>query len=843
MADVQSRPSHRTSRGGYHSSRGRSSYTSRGSAPSSRSNATALSDDISSEPATMSSSASVDDTIQSLKAQYSAGLELLSELFPDWSEEDLLYLLSETSGDVEIAVTRITEGHASQWGEVKKKSKERSKSKGPFTSSEYARPSGSASTRGRSRGGFESRGRGRSDRGRSRGGKPNGRAGHEYTEDSTPSLPTLAPETSISSWGEPASASDNATGGDLSSAWGDNPVTTNTSSWDTTATTIENEPLAVTRNGTNGWDTTSTVTETTNGWGSTASTAPATSDKPVTSVASAPKPTSSVIKPGTKMSWASIAKPTAEKSEPPKLQAAPAQEPAPAVPAASAWGDVPTADTSFSNNDFATSAEEPEWNTPAPPAPDDFADTAATAPLTYENVDKVINDAPPPPSSSLASNIDSSTAPSISTSSSTPAPSKLPPGLSAKNIPAGGRSPAYSRILNQDAPVVMPGSVQAQVERAGLQFGSLNLSDAPDEESFETPKEQLDTPSASQKATPTYQQPQDVQPVDTASLAQSAPSQVSAQGLSGFGQPAIQASRYAQPQQAPIQPQAQQKGFEPFSQSPYGAYPTQTHIPGFGGFPSDYQNPYGADPQRQGYNYYPYQQQAVTTAAAQDSLQRTASTTLEQLTPSSASTQPTRFGVGSEPSQTSPAPTASPGMSAQHNQYGIHPYYLSPAYTAYYMNNMNSYQGYYAHQQTQPQFNQQKSLYGQQQSPFYGDHYSRAQQLQQQQQQQVSQQSQPVQQSTQTPQQASVSSLGGIPDFLQRDDASKAAGGNVRPTSSAGQTPQQQPQQQPSQIPPQQQQQQQPIPQQQNMYGGFSGYAPYGMSQQARQGGWGGYGH
>ncbi|KAK9386829.1 hypothetical protein V1515DRAFT_536864 [Lipomyces mesembrius] len=850
MADVQSRPSHRTSRGGYHSSRGRSSYTSRGSATSSRSNPT--SENTFSDPTTMASSASVDDTIQKLKAQYLAGLESLSELFPDWSEEDLLYLLSETAGDVEIAVVRITEGHASQWGEVKKKTKERSKSKGPFASSEYSRSSGSVSTRGRSRGGFESRGRGRGDRGRSRGGNANGRVAHEVTEDSTPSLPTQALDTSNATWGEPATATDFASGGDSIVAWSGEPATATTSSWDTPAA-AEIEPPAVTRSNTNGWDSTATATETTNGWGAApAATAPSEWDKsaaskPVATVAPATtKPTSSVIKPGTKMSWASIAKPVAEsKPEPVKSKTAAAPESAPAE--SSGWGEVHVADASFSNNDFASSAsttEEPDWNMPLPAAPDDFAETTATAPLTHEHVDKVINDAPPPPSSSLASNIDSSSAMSLSNSSSTPAPSKLPPGLSAKNVPTGGRSPAYSRILNQDAPVVMPGSVQAQVERAGLQFGSLNLANAPEEENFETPKEQLEAP-VSHKTTPTYQQAPDAQSVDTASLVQPAPSQIPAQGLSGFGQPAIQANRYAQPQQAPIQSQAQQKGFEPFSQSPYGAYPTQTHIPGFGAFPSDYQNPYGADPQRQGYNYYPYQQQAVTTAAAHDSLQRTASSTLEQLTPSSTSTQPTRFGVGSEQSQTSPAPTASPGMSAQHNQYGIHPYYLSPAYTAYYMNNMNnmnSYQGYYGHQQTQPQFGQQKSLYGQQQSQFYGDHYSRAQQLQQQQQQQqVTQQQQPVQQSAQTPQQASVSSLGGIPDFLQqRDDASKAAGG-ARPASSAGHIPQQQqqPPHQQSQIPPQQQ----PIPQQQNMYGGFSGYAPYGMGQQGRQGGWGGYGH
>ncbi|KAK9454363.1 hypothetical protein V1511DRAFT_481015 [Dipodascopsis uninucleata] len=857
MADVQSRPSHRTSRGGSHSSRGRSSYSSRGPAPSRPAYIAEEAETVFESTTSLISTQNMDVNLQKLKSQYANGLQALSELFPDWSDEDLLYLLSETSGEVEAAVVRITEGSlASQWGEVKKKGKERSKSKGP---AENSRPATTATaTRGRARGHLESRGRGgRSERGRSRGGakvsgsrivteEPSSTDISKPAEESaTPTAVATPTPTSLAVNGEstheivngwntiaagkatstlasvstPASVPANA-GGELNSVWGSATDNTTAAITGTATTIVTNESTTTAK------DTTSTVSASasasSNAWDQTVSATP--NIVPTTTQASAliSTPKSSVIKPGAKMSWASIAKPAESKSE---------HKEVPVIPETNPESDVKTVEE-WKQTSFVT------------------ADASVPDPLTHENLDRVANDGPEPPASSLASNVDSSVPSSISTTSSSTYTStsvpKPPSAIPAKSVPTGGRSPAYPRMLHQDAPVVMPGSVQAQVERAGLQFGSLNLADSREEETFETSKEQISTP-ASQKVTPSYVPAQEN---DVASI----PTQAPVQGLSGFGGQ-NQASRYVQqqPQQAQQpQIQAQQKTFESFSQSPYGTYPTQTHIPGFGGFsmPNEFQ-PYGADPQRHAYqNYYGSPYQPAATTATQDGLQRTAvSTSLDQLTPSSTSTQPTRFGVGPEPSQSSPAPTTSPGISTQHNQYNIHPYYLTPAYTAYYMNNMsnmNNFQGYYGHQQTQPQFSQQKSMYGQQQSPFYGDHYTRSQQLQQLQQQQQlqnapqAQQAQQVQQQGQqggkqtSQQQQTVSSLGGIPDFLQRDEPSKSGG---RPSSSAGQQVTQQAQ--PTQIPPPQS-----IPQQQNMYGGFGGYPPYGMSQQAgRQGGWSGYGH
>lgn len=45
-----------------------------------------------------------------MKKKYADTLPMLKELFSDWSDEDLVFLLEDTDGDLEVAVGRITEG-------------------------------------------------------------------------------------------------------------------------------------------------------------------------------------------------------------------------------------------------------------------------------------------------------------------------------------------------------------------------------------------------------------------------------------------------------------------------------------------------------------------------------------------------------------------------------------------------------------------------------------------------------------------------------------------------------------------------------------------------------------
>jgi hypothetical protein len=60
--------------------------------------------------------------LRSLKHQQrSSSLNSLTELFPAWKEDDLLTVMDECQGDLDLAITRISEGHANQWGQVKSK--------------------------------------------------------------------------------------------------------------------------------------------------------------------------------------------------------------------------------------------------------------------------------------------------------------------------------------------------------------------------------------------------------------------------------------------------------------------------------------------------------------------------------------------------------------------------------------------------------------------------------------------------------------------------------------------------------------------------------------------------
>ena len=59
--------------------------------------------------------------IKSLRAQYRQSLPSLTELFPEWSHNDLLFVMDECQGDLDLAITRISEGYANQWGQVKSK--------------------------------------------------------------------------------------------------------------------------------------------------------------------------------------------------------------------------------------------------------------------------------------------------------------------------------------------------------------------------------------------------------------------------------------------------------------------------------------------------------------------------------------------------------------------------------------------------------------------------------------------------------------------------------------------------------------------------------------------------
>lgn len=100
MSDTQTRPA--ASRGRVSARGGRGGYSSRGGRGGSRSTKTDSFDNA----------AAVEDEgeIGQMKKKYADTLPMLKELFSDWSDEDLVFLLEDTDGDLEVAVGRITEG-------------------------------------------------------------------------------------------------------------------------------------------------------------------------------------------------------------------------------------------------------------------------------------------------------------------------------------------------------------------------------------------------------------------------------------------------------------------------------------------------------------------------------------------------------------------------------------------------------------------------------------------------------------------------------------------------------------------------------------------------------------
>ncbi|KAJ5386016.1 Ubiquitin system component Cue [Penicillium cosmopolitanum] len=161
MSEVQSRSS---ARGRVSSRGGRGGFSSRGGRGGSTRSANADNSDAPSFE---------EGEIGQMRKKYSDTLPTLKELFPDWKDEDLIFALEDSNGELEDAIVRITEGNVSQWGEVKKAT-DRTRPKPKETQNTQTEPASASVRGGRGRGGFESRGRARGDRGR--GGR-GGRAG------------------------------------------------------------------------------------------------------------------------------------------------------------------------------------------------------------------------------------------------------------------------------------------------------------------------------------------------------------------------------------------------------------------------------------------------------------------------------------------------------------------------------------------------------------------------------------------------------------------------------------------------------------------------------------------
>ena len=102
MSEVQSRPSAPRGRGSVRSGRG--GFSSRGGRGVAR--------PTNGEKADVNPTPSYEDEgeIGQLKKRYASKLSTIKEMFSDWTEEDIVFALQETDGDLEGTIERISEG-------------------------------------------------------------------------------------------------------------------------------------------------------------------------------------------------------------------------------------------------------------------------------------------------------------------------------------------------------------------------------------------------------------------------------------------------------------------------------------------------------------------------------------------------------------------------------------------------------------------------------------------------------------------------------------------------------------------------------------------------------------
>ncbi|KAI1302080.1 RNAPII degradation factor [Mortierella claussenii] len=475
------------------------------------------------------------EELRQLRQEHGGSLATLKELFADWTEEDLLYAIQDAGGDVELAILRISEGHVTQWGEVKGKKK----TPKPKTASEKQEFRTSNSQRG----GFAGRGRGDSFRG-GRGGATRGapralnggdRSGRPFktevtaeqvsndiADSKTDSNDTSAAADSSETapaWGAAPSTTNDSS--DSTNAWSSSatvPATTNTSndSWGTTpaATTISTDsrgasPAAA--ESTDSWSATPAAAESTDSWGAS----PA-----AVSVVPVRKLNTATIPPGSKMSWAKIVKP--EPASVPKPVAAPASVatpkpvPTPAPVAAPAPVDIPAPEP------VAPKIEEPviEKTPEVSPAAEEKAveEKAVEEKVVEEKaVEETTPEASEPAVKEKVEKVEEKTeepavAAEAAQTSDVAAKSPVgPPGLKHKTA-------SQPRRLNQDAPVVMPSGSSA-LQSVGVKFGSFSLNDETEIAEPETqpaqpaqPEQPAQQPAAATAQSTTQSQQQQQQP-------------------------------------------------------------------------------------------------------------------------------------------------------------------------------------------------------------------------------------------------------------------------------------------------------------------------------------------
>lgn len=605
----------------------------------------------------------------------------------------------------------------SQWGEVKKKSKERSRSKAQEPTQASTMDQSTASTgRGGLRGGRANpEGRGGRGRGAERGRKT-GRSGRG---------------------GSAAPANGTRSGGtnthDIDSGKTSIP-TEESSAWEVSAASAPAQKVQD-----DDWGTFTTPEQTSNnGFGATG----ASVDNTVVHEAK-----SSIIPDGTKKSWASMfAKPTPP-PVPKNIPPPPAAQPTATQPVESQVPEPEALPPPPPSADITDTVVDDPGDTAIPSEPDPTLSPPKDQ-LTESNLEQVLDTSAPPATATQASTIASSRITPAPTGSGTPySPNNQ---LHAARPPVGGygsstfrgtgtsvRSTSFQRrVLDQQEAVVMPSN--PAVDRASVQFGSLGLNGGGEEADVDEEREEAETraqppqhspvthpvtslPPAPHQSLPPHQSPMKEAdptprqapglPVPPQSQQPVVPQQMPTQPTTG-GQSMVQQSsqgshpygqfnKYAQPGTQQDQSVTGPKSYDPFGQQPnqttsnqnqFDGYNTQTatqqaqgqqqqysNLGAFSSAPNDYSSYYTSDPQQRGgypnyYNTMFNQQSGPTPQDAGAGQQRTGSGISQSTTDSShhptnqAQQQASsRYGQVAE-SHTSGQSTPNPVLTGQMQQ-------------------------------------------------------------------------------------------------------------------------------------------------------------------------------
>ncbi|ROV89761.1 hypothetical protein VSDG_08597 [Cytospora chrysosperma] len=457
MSDVQTRPA--ASRGRGTPRGGRGGFSSRGGRNASRSAVATNGDAKHDSESTALPSLEDQGEIGDLNKQYGTKVSLIKEMFPDWTEVDILYALKETDGDETTTIERMAEGTISQWGEVSKQKKDKSKSKAKdtFTTTTGADVSHAPNARS-ARGGRPDGGLGRG-RAAERGGRGAARA-------------------------KPSQATTN---GRLK----------------------ENQPLSVPTEESPAWDTTKTTDD--GGWGAAAASATADPNAATDATSAAPaKPVapepakSTVIPQGTAKTWASMLRQsTVPKPAPQPPKETPAPQPEPAVEPLPAPAEPPVPEPEPEPEPIAELSAEPQQEQAPAETPTVVLPEVALPPskdqLTETNLEQVVDESHPPVTETAASEAASSWDPRAAQASASATPiSASQAQHQAAKAPASGyaatasratdripipRAPSHTqrRFLNQEEAVRMPQAASQQLERTTLQFGAFNLNGSEDD--------------------------------------------------------------------------------------------------------------------------------------------------------------------------------------------------------------------------------------------------------------------------------------------------------------------------------------------------------------------------